>query len=293
MNNHTKIQKTAPIQNARHKHLASVVSFINTNSTFWRNSLLTAIILMTSLVPVKSAPAADVYDANGFESSSFTEGPLVGQDNWEGVPPLSPNAAKISTDSVFSGGQGVIVRGVKLEHQDFINEITSGYYDAIGSYRRPVDYNVGSAGFPVVRIQADVRVNGPLDRSEGNFFSASIAARGARAAGGTAGIGELAISSDGRVYGYSGYDDVPTFLASAPITLGEWHVLAIDLDFLNRTYSFFVDGGLLGGPYSFHGDADTNVLTRGSLIAYAAPDTQKRHKSSYGAFFDNFTITSE
>jgi hypothetical protein len=229
----------------------------------------------------------------------------VSQDGWVGVPILSLSAAVVSEDLPFAGLRSVQVRGVKLVHQDFINQLTNGYYDAIGSYRKPVNCDVGAAGFPILRIQTNVFIDGHLSPSGNNFFSASIAARGNMSAGATAGIGELAISSDGNVYGYSGDDNVPgcagpspcvppaSFQASAPITLGAWHTLAIELNFTTRMYSFFVDGTLLAGPFSFVSKADTNILARGSLIVYAAPDTQKLHKSSYGAYFDNFSITTQ
>ena len=109
---------------------------------------------------------------------------------------------------------------------------------------------------------------------------------------GTAGIGELAISSDGYVHGYSGDDNVPTFQASAPITLGAWHLLEIDLDFSNRRYTFYVDGTLLGGPFQFPSGANTNTLTRGSLIAYVAPKTATVEKRNYVAHYDNFSIAT-
>jgi hypothetical protein len=277
-----------------------------------RIQTLTGIVLALAINP---AFAADIYDANGFESPPFAEGsPLVGQDGWVGVPILSPNAALISTDLPFTGLQSVQVRGVNLEHQDFINEVTEGYYDAIGSYRRPVNFNVTANGFSGVRIQTDVRIDGPVTRPGAashacvfsqadtqlpsipcnNFFSASIAARGANSGGGTTGIGELAISSDGQVYGYSGNDDVPKFLTSHPVSLGAWHTLAVDVDFIDRTYSFSVDGkSLPGGPFPFVSTADTSILARGSLIAYAAPETSTLKKSNYLVHFDNFSITSQ
>src|SRR5262249_28819766 len=187
---------------------------------------------------------------------------LVGQDGWTGAPPLSPNAAVISTDLYFSGQQSVRVRGADLVPQPFINTATNGYYDAIGSYRRQVDFDAGANHVPIVRVQANVRVDGPQTCVTAppipcnNFFSASVAVR-APAPGTTVGIGELAISSDGKVYAYSGDDNVPgcpsqpcvaSFLISAPITLGAWHTLAVDVNFQTRTFSFSVDGNRLPGP---------------------------------------------
>ena len=39
---------------------------------------------------------------------------------------------------------------------------------------------------------------------------------------------------------------VPLYAFSAPITLGEWHTFAIEVDFFNDRYAFFVDGTFLG-----------------------------------------------
>jgi hypothetical protein len=126
--------------------------------------------------------------------------------------------------------------------------------------------------------------------------------------GSTIGIGELAISSDGRVYGYSGNDFVPgclsppgqpappscvaSFLVAAPVSLGEYHVLAVNTDFANQKFAFCLDGKFLGGPFPFPPDVDTNILRRGSLLVYARPDTPQLHKTSFVAHDDNFSITT-
>ena len=74
----------------------------------------------------------------GFERPEFWPGKLVGQEGWTGIPPLSPDAAVVSTYKPRQGKQAVLVRGKDLVHQDFINTATSGYYDAIGNYRYPL-----------------------------------------------------------------------------------------------------------------------------------------------------------
>jgi len=212
---------------------------------------------------------------------------LVGQDGWIAPPPLSPNAAVVACDRPRLGRQAVHVLGADLEHQDFINEATGGYYDAIGSYRRAVNYD--TAGTETVRVSALVRVDGRKTAAGHNFFSASIAAIGADVNGDASGVGELAISSDGHVYGYSSQELVPTFLTGARVRLGEWHLLAIRVDFAARTYSFFVDGHCLG-TFSFDPSATSNTLLRGSMIVYAAPDTACLEKADYAAHFDRFSI---
>ena len=282
-----------------------------------------AAALGLSMAPVAAADPSfhgTIYSTGfeNFENPPFILGqPLVGQDGWAGAPPLSLNAAVISNDPVFSGKQSVQVAGADLVHQDFINSATNGYYDAIGSYRKAVNFDVGTNKIPIVRVEAAVRIDGPSSLgvppshacvfapsatpvpSCNNFFSASVGLRGLHAnADGTTvtvGIGELAISSDGHVYGYSGDDNVPTFLTSAPVTLGAWHTLAVGVNFQTQSFSFSVDGTRLPGrPFPFptnNNTVNTKILVRGSLVVYAAPNTQLQ-KSSYVAHQDDFSITT-
>ena len=250
---------------------------------------------LTSLLGVvNTAQAAPIYQT-GFEPTTFAVGPLVGQDGWTvgGTPegPLSPDAAVISTNRPRQGRQSVLVTGANLVHQDFINSVTGGYYDAIGSYRKTVDYDTG--GTQTVRVSAHVRVDGRRTATGNNFFSASIGTRGADIAsaggGGTSGNGELAISSDGHIYGYTGDDDVPTLTPSTPVALGEWHNLAVETNFATRRMSFFVDDECLGS-LSFVSGFSGNFVRRGSLVVYAAPDTATDHKAGYRAQYDQFSI---
>lgn len=229
-----------------------------------------------------TATAQNIY-STGFEKPAFTAGlPLVGQDGWIAPPPLSPNAALIVAGKKQSkSGQTVRVEGANLEPQESINDDTDGYYDAIGSYRRAVNHDTG--GTQTVRISADVLLDGKKPPHD-NFFSAGIAAIGVEKAGEdlfSSGIGELAISSDGNVYGYSGQNLVPVFLASVHVALGKWHELAIEVDFAERTYSFYVDDDWLG-TFDFDPSANTDILRRGSMITYAAPDTTKNKKADRG-----------
>lgn len=255
--------------------------------------------------------AASIYKT-GFENPPYTLAPLVvinpdgsqsGQEGWLGVPVLSPKAARITTTRARQDKQSVVVRGALLESQpEAINAVTSGYYDALGSYRKTVDFD--SLGRRTVRISAHVRVDGKKTAEGNNFFSASIAGRGAdvlsASGGGTIGVGELAISSDGHVYGYSGNEDVPgcaevpctpaaTFLSTRTVSLNEWHKLAIDINFRNRTYSFSVDDACMG-TFRMDPAFTGNFLRRGSIVAYAAPDTATELKSKYSAFFDQLII---
>src|SRR5437867_12945868 len=85
----------------------------------------------------------------------------------------------------------------------------------------------------------------------------------------------------------------PHFQVNVPVTLGQWHNLAVVADFATSTYSFFVDDQYLGTfpfPAQDCGACYTTVLLRGSLLASAGPDTATIKKANYAAHYDNFTI---
>ena len=228
-----------------------------------------------------SSPAtADIIYATGFENPPFGPGSqLVGQDGWAAPAFLSPSAAIVTNVVAGGGAQSVQVRGADLVSAP---EVMPDY-DAVGSYRRPVNYDTAS-GLPVVLVQSDVRLDGPTIGS-GDFFAANIAARS-----GDGGVGELGISSDGFVYGYTGNFGSP-ILFSTPITLGDWHTLDIAVDFAVNTYSFLVDGTSFGA-FAFEPGFTSDVLLRGSLVVYARPDLGANQRSSFVAYYDNFSITA-
>jgi hypothetical protein len=259
----------------------------------WRQLLLASLCVTA----IHAGSAQTIYKT-GFDKPFIADAPLNGQDGWVAPPPLSANAAVITEEKPHIGRQTVEVRGADLVPQDFINEATGGYYEAIGSYRRAVNHDTG--GTQTVTVSAFVRVDGSATPAGNNFFSASIAARASLTNGDHAGVGELAISSDGHVYGYSGNEDVPTFQTSKPLALGKWHLLSIEINFAAQTYSFRVNGKLEGEfPFDANVDEDgspvgyTNVLLRGSLITYAAPDAGELQKADYVARFDQFSIKAK
>jgi hypothetical protein len=252
---------------------------------------LCAATVVTWIAASPLATAQPVY-STGFEPDTFVgDAQLVGQDVWIAPPPLSPNAAVVTSDKPRQGKQTVHVLGADLVPQDFINDLTSGYYDAIGSYRRPVNHDTGNA--QTIRVSAHVRIDGPQTASGNNFFSASIGGRAESTLNGepsSAGVGELAISSDGHAYAYSGNDFVPIFLARKQVTLGEWHNLAIVADFATQTSRFYVDDELLGEFAWEPSEIYTGELLRGAMLAYAAPDTAANQKADYAAHYDKFSI---
>ena len=224
--------------------------------------------------------------ATGFENPPYQSGQaLVGQDGWVNLvyngDPLGPTAAVITTAQPSGGTQSVEV------HVGDLTPIDAGL--AIGSYRQFVNYDVAAAGFPIIHIQADVRLDGPgttqtADRVTGDFVSANL---GPSATDGY--LGEVSISSDGHMYGFSAAD---SYLFAVPVNLGQYYTLALDVDFGTRTTSYYLDGQLLGSA-AFDPSGTSNILNRGSIVAYAlSPDSLNRDASAYTAYFDNFSITA-
>ncbi len=265
----------------------------NTSNKFHYRFTALAITLLGMvgmLAMATTAQAVTIYQT-GFENPPFVADlPLPGQDGWvvgrtpEG--PLSPDAAVISAKKPRQGQQSVLVSGANLIRQDFVNSITGGYYDAIGSYRKTVNYDTG--GTKTVRVSAHVRVDGR--QTTGNdFFSASIGTVGTANDGNASGNGEITISSDGHVYGATGADVVPVFLTSTRIELGEWHNLAVETNFATRKMTFFVDDECLGS-FPFVSDFTGNLVLRGSMVVHAAPDTATLHKANYRAVYDQYSI---
>jgi hypothetical protein len=221
---------------------------------------------------------ASIIYGTGFENPPFAAGSqLVGQDGWVVPDFLSPNAAIITNAVARSGSQSVQIRGADLVSAPQVMPD----YDAVGSYRRPVNYDA-SSGTPIVLVQADVRLDGATLGS-GDSFTATIAARS-----GNGGVGELGISSDGFIYGYNGNFGSPLLFSTAA-SLGDWYTLGILLDFAADTFTFLVNG-VSFGTFSFEPGFTSDVLLRGSMVVYARPDTSVYQRQNYVAYYDNFSI---
>ena len=79
-------------------------------------------------------------------------------------------------------------------------------YDAVGSYRRPLNYTV-SPGKPIVVIEADLLLETDQPATDEDFFSLTIAAR----SGDGETLGEMGLSSSGyaEAYGFNADPGAP------------------------------------------------------------------------------------
>ena len=238
------------------------------------------LILAAALSASLHSASAQILYSTGFENPPFANGStLLGQDGWStAIPPfLNPNAATITNVAAQAGLQSVRVRGV-----DLVSAPDVAPNAAVGSYRRPLNYDTAAPGnLPIVRIQADIRLDGPVIGT-GDFFSVNLAGRTP-----DGGDPELSISSDGMVYGYGNTG----ILYSAPITLNAWHTLGISIDFAADTYTYSVDG-TSSAAYPIGGGFTSDFLLRESLVAYAQPDAGGNVRSAFTAYYDNVSATA-
>jgi len=226
-----------------------------------------------------------VYDSHGFESEPFLAGtPLLGVDGWStAIPPfLNPIAATITNAASSNGRQSVEVWGGDLFGSDGI----TAPYDAVGSYRRPVNYAVSPLK-PIMVLEADLLLETDQPGTVDDFFSLTIAAR----SGDGETLGEMGLSSSGSAVAYD-FDaapgDSPAF--TAPIDFNEWHHVSIVMDFTGEKAiaAYFLDGVLIGAIPT---ESTSKTLSRGSMVVYALPDGDGDTRANYTARFDNFRIT--
>ncbi len=244
--------------------------------------------LLLTLLCGSSALAQSVVYQTGFENPPFAVGTeLQGQDGWtpsSSLPPfLSTGAAKITTADAKTGAQSVAVEGKAMTSAAEVAP-----YDAVGSFRRPVGYDTTVTGQTLLRLSVDAKVTGP-GTVPYSAFAGSLAARDN--AGFT--LAELELGPDGSIAGFGDQAPGSAPAVSGVVAAGAWHALAIEVDYLAKASTFFVDGAQVGLPVSFAGSGPSGVLARGAFVAYAGPNVAGSFdRSNHEIYFDNFSITA-
>lgn len=256
-----------------------------------RSFVVVALALMGvfgSLGIASTAQAVTLY-ATSFEQPTFQPGAqLLGLDGWStAIPPfLNPAAAVINNAAAKSGKQSVEIPGASLVGSGGI----TFPYDAIGSYRRPVDHTI-SGDKTLVRVDANLLLKTNKPKTPGEFFSLTIAARSG--AGET--LGEIGLASNGVVEAWSfnaAGGSAPTFTKA--IRFNKWYHITMLHDFKNQTTSYYIDDHFLGSTKA--ASAAPNVLLRGAMVVYARPDGGAEGgvgsvRSDYTARFDKFRVS--
>jgi len=220
-----------------------------------------------SLLPVlavalaaSAAHAQMLYHA-GFETPNYLAGQSIdGIDGWFSfISPLAPVVVRDPAQA-RSGRNSLTCWG-----GDPDLGTTQGLLD--GAWAQTVLLNPAWGGSAIVRVQCDVRLDGP-DTGNGpanDLVSANLYARN-----GVAGSAFMYVSSTGDVYcfanstvGNAGYQ------FATPITLGQYNRLAITLDYSMHLAAFEVNGVTVG-VLPFGGQA--TEFFRGATLEFAAVD---------------------
>ena len=257
--------------------------------------------LLASFSMANIANAVDIY-RSGFEANGTIFAPnsiLLGQDGWTTASPpfLNPNAAIITNLTARSGSQSVEVQDINLTHAVLV----SPPYDAVGSYRRPVNHIV-TPSRPVIKLEADIKLetNQPLSTPITNdFFCATIAARlaGETLADPSRNLGETGLCSNGTATGARFDEDPSTNPASIfkrNIQLNRWHHLEAYFNFANKTISYTVDDRFIDSTPLTEPDGaivTAREVLRGAMVVYVRPSGGS--KGNYTARFDNFSMKAQ
>jgi hypothetical protein len=244
--------------------------------------ILTAGALALLLAAQRPAAGQVVYET-GFESRLFEPGvALAGLDGWVTLP-FNSTSAKITDAASATGRKSVEVWGGDLESS---KHFTFPPYEAVGSYRQPVNYAV-LPNAPIVIVEADLLLETDKPATDDDFFTMTIAAR----SGDGETLGEMALSSAGSadVYGFDAAPGDPTVF-STQTELNEWHHLSLVMDFSaeTTTVAYFLDGELI---FVTPTTSTSKILLRGSMVVYARKDGGGDKRANYTARFDNFRIS--
>ncbi len=264
------------------------------NHCFRRLVVFALVGVTASLVVAKTAQADNLtLYSTSFEQPTFHDGDqLLGLDGWSTAIPsfLNPAAAKITGVAASNRKQSIEVRGGTLNRSidPDTNELVTFPYDAVGSYRRPLGYEI-SAKQSRVHVDADLLLETNQPATPGEFFSLTIAAR----SGDSETLGEVGLSSQGIVEAFpfnSAGGATPAFVE--PILFNQWYHISILLDYENRTTSYYIDGHLLGTVEAL---SASKVLSRAAMVVYARPNGgvdggTGSTRSNYTARFDNFRV---
>jgi hypothetical protein len=217
---------------------------------------------------------------SGFEGSQFVNGQSIdGVDGWTSL--ISPDAIEIvrSHAEASTGRKSLQCWGGDPDLQ-----ATQGLLD--GAWTRTASVHPAWAARAVVHVQCDVRLDGP-DTGNGpanDLVSANLYARN-----GVGGTPFMYISSTGDVFCFSGsVGGSAGYQFPTPVALGQYHRLAMRLDYSLHLVAFSVDGVTVG-VLPFGGQA--TEAFNGAILEFAAVDAPLYvDPSLYTGHWDNLVM---
>ena len=228
-----------------------------------------------------SSLAITLYQT-GFEAPVFSTGSLVGQDGWGGFGDLIGDTAA----NVMSVGASEGSNAVRVKSSEWGQDGPFAIYAPT-----PLNFDPLAMGTPMVRLSADIRLDGPQTGPpiDGDFISANLVTR--IGPGGQGGIFSLILSSDSNAYAFGSRGAAESYLFQTPAALGKYHSLAMQLDFAAGTTSYFLDDQIMG-TLSFRTDVPTNFFRRGNLAFQGVDSSFAYDPTAYTAYFDRYQVTA-
>lgn len=202
----------------------------------------------------RPAHAGIIYQT-GFESPTFTVGPLAGQDGWNVFSGGgTPNAVTVETAVADSGSQAVEVNTVLASGQT-------------GPYR----YDPTSPSDTIVTMQADVMLTSSSVQTSWQFAGITPALQF---------MGGFNVLSDGTLQIITS-----GFPATAPVIARDvWNEWQVVYNFGSQSFDIFVNDSLVA--------ADEPFLTTSSTFGEGLFDTFNAAGGNDKGYLDNYSITS-
>lgn len=240
-------------------------------------------LVLATLALFPAAATAQALYLTGFETPNYLVGQTIdGVDNWFSA--ISPNAPAIVRNPALarSGRHALQCWGgsPELESDGTLLD---------GAWAQPMTLDPAWAHTAVVRVQCDVRLDGP-DTGTGpndDLVSANLIARN--------GVGQSAsmfFSSTGQVFcNSSGTGGAVFYQFATTVPLGGWARLAITYDYRTHLAAFEVNGVTVGA-LPFGGGA--NEAFRGVFLEFAAYDNPAVvDPALYTGYWDNVFVIAK
>ncbi len=188
-----------------------------------RSASMTVIAAVTMMLGISGCSKYET----GFETPIFHLGQLAGQDGWIALQNVSVNAAQVSP----SGGmQNVKITGTAIE------QFSPGFYSGFFQHAAPsVTTNSN------MRISADYRLQRGPSAPTAQYLFAFL--RGLDENGHH--IGTIGLDGLDVIFGQN-FASPNQVVRAVPKGNGQFHNLQVDVNFVSRTMTYFVDGTNIG-----------------------------------------------
>ena len=214
-------------------------------------------VALVLVITASAADAATLY-ATGFETPTFTTGPVAGQDGWSEYPGSS--ASFVENTFAQTGTQAVSVIPALATGQD-------------GPYK-----SVNTAASIVIQ-SASIYLFSSSTQSAWQF-----AAVGSGLSGFAGGID---IDADGTIHAISGgFATIGTFARNT------WNTVSLDLDYATQTYSIILNGTTLANNVDFCGSnsgctgANVSAYSDGFFDSFGATNVNDE------GILDNYSVST-